>query len=201
VSFPAESLESGDVVRRRRREVFALVVLLAALLAIYFFVLPDRKSGAERANDLVHAGLVAYRQQDYPTARTKFQQAVRADDRNALAHYNLALVQQVVDHNPRGAEAEYRRAIALRPNMAQALFNLAIIRHNSGFDNEAIDLYRRAIRADDALAAAHLNLGLILFERDQASPEAAAEFAKAAQLDPGLARRIPPTATTTTTAP
>lgn len=177
--------------------VIGAVVALVVLVGAFFFITRgDSKSPTDKAADLVTAGLTAYSQGDYTSARNAFQQAIAKDGDNPFAHYNLGLIEQVIDKNPAGAEAEYRKAIALKPDFASPLFNLGIIRAAAGAKDEAIDLYRRAIEADDQFASPHLNLGFLLLEKDPDSLEAQQEFQKAVILDPSLQSRIPTTSTT-----
>jgi Tfp pilus assembly protein PilF len=189
-----------DVMRRRRQMAIGALLTLVVLAGAFFFISKrDTKSSTDKAADLVAAGLTAYTQGDYASARKNFQDAIAKDDQNPFAHYNLGLIEQVVDNNPAGAEAEYRKAIALKPDFASPLFNLGIIRANAGAKDEAIDLYRRAIAADDQFASPHLNLGFLLLEKDPDSIEAQTEFQKAVILDPTMASRIPASTTSTTT--
>ncbi len=189
-----------DLVRRRRQMVIAAAVVLALLVVGYVVVNRGGKtSPTEKATDQVAVGLTAYSQGDYATARKSFLDAIAADAENPFAHYNLGLIMQVVDNNAAGAEAEYRKAIALKPDFASPLFNLGIIRANAGAKDEAIDLYRRAIEADDQFASPHLNLGFLLLEKDPNSIEAQTEFQKAVILDPSMQGRIPTTTTPTST--
>ncbi len=188
-----------DVIRKRRQAVIAAAVVLVVLIGGFFVLNRDGgKSSTEKASDLVAAGLTAYTQGDTASARKAFQDAIADDPQNPFAHYNLGLIMQVVDKNPAGAEAEYRKAIAIKPDFASPLFNLGIIRANAGAKDEAIDLYRRAIEADSQFASPHLNLGFLLLEKDPNSLEAQTEFEKAKILDPSLASRIPTTTTPTT---
>lgn len=197
VNEPFMYAPDSDLIAKRRQVVIAAAVALVVLVGGFFILnRGDGKNSSEKATDLVAAGLTAYTQGDYAAARKSFQDAIAKDEKNAFAHYNLGLIMQVVDSNPAGAEAEYRKSIAIKPDFASPLFNLGIIRANAGAKDEAIDLYRRAIEADDQFASPHLNLGFLLLEKDPDSLEAQTEFQKAVILDPTLQSRIPTTTTT-----
>lgn len=194
-----------DEVGRLRRQTIAIAAVLV-LLVVAFALVRDTGAAAtppEQAAKLVAQGQNAYLDGDYPAARAHFTEAERRDPKNAQAHFFLGLLMQVVDNNPAGAEAQYRTAIETDPKHARALFNLGVLRARAGAKAEAIDLYRRAIAANDRLAGAHLNLGLLLREADTSSTEAVLELQRAVVLDSSLARRIPddppPTTTSTTT--
>ena len=75
-----------------------------------------------------------------------------------------------IDDSPAGydeAEALYRRAIDLDPNLALAHTNLANIRYRRGDVAEALVLYRRAVEVDAQQPEAHYNLGYQFLERGE----------------------------------
>ncbi len=136
------------------------------------------------------------RRGDVNEARDYFTKAVKFDDRNKNAHYNLGYVYQTSDQKPADAEREYRAAIKLDPGFDRALYSLAIVRSRAQAIDEAISLYRRAIVANPNFAEAHFNLGLLLRDRgDRAQGDA--EIAKGVALNPELGARFAPTTTTT----
>ena len=59
------------------------------------------------------------------------------------------------------AEKDYRLALNTNPNFEAALFNLAILRTQSGAVDEAISLYQRVLTLNPNNAGARLNLGLL----------------------------------------
>jgi len=61
-----------------------------------------------------------------------------------------------------GAITEFRLALRLRPDMAQARFSLATALYQSGDVERAIVAYRAVLRLQPDLAHAHLHLGLAL---------------------------------------
>jgi tetratricopeptide (TPR) repeat protein len=98
--------------------------------------------------------------------------------------YELAVALEADD--PAAAEAAYRQALAIDPDLADAHLNLGRLLHESGNPAAAETHYREAlaIDPDDALAA--YNLGVAL--QDQQRPRDAADaYEQALGLDPTLA--------------
>jgi tetratricopeptide (TPR) repeat protein len=85
-----------------------------------------------------------------------------------------------------GAERAYRRAMALRPDDAGAVYNLALLFQNAGRVDEAIASYRKALALRPGLAAAHNNIANALKMKGRLD-EAFAHYAQAVRLDPRLA--------------
>jgi tetratricopeptide (TPR) repeat protein len=96
---------------------------------------------------------------------------------DAIDHYNLA-----VDLQGQGkleeAVAEYRTAIRIRPDLAEAHISLANALDEQGKDEEAIAEYRAAIRIKPDFAQAHYSLGIALGQQGKRD-EAIAELRKA----------------------
>ena len=63
------------------------------------------------------------------------------------------------------AVAEYRAAIRLKPDYAEAHYNLGIALTDQGKLDEAVAEYRAAIRLQPDYAEAHYNLGIALGTR------------------------------------
>ena len=81
------------------------------------------------------------------------------------------------------AEASYRQAIILNPNLAKAHNNLGIIMKKQGRLEEAEASYRQAIKLKPNLAQAHNNLGIIMKELGRLE-EAFSAFIQAINLNP-----------------
>lgn len=88
----------------------------------------------------------------------------RAHPFNAVALTNLGLFAADVLRKPSDAEALHRRAVAIDPSNAPALYNLGALLGEQGGDGhqEAMELYRRAVEAqpDHAFALFNLAVGL-----------------------------------------
>jgi Tfp pilus assembly protein PilF len=147
------------------------------------------KSETQQANDAILAGLHAQGSGDLKTAADDYRQAIAHDPRNKVAYYDLGLVNQLEGSND-AAEQNYRAALQIDPNFVGALFNLALLRTPAA-PSEAETLYRHVISLRPNDAGPHLNLAFLLRSLGR-KDEAKAEFAKAVQLDPTMAGRVPP---------
>lgn len=95
-------------------------------------------------------------------------------------HYNLGNALKALGELGRAAES-YRKAIALKPDYAEAHVNLGNILQAQGKLEEAAGHYRRALQFNPGLADAHVNLGNAL--NDQGKPgEAVASYLRALRL-------------------
>jgi len=95
-----------------------------------------------------------------------------------VAHFNLGL------HDAAHAEYEYREALRLNPNYAEAHNNLGNLLSKQGRHAEAVKHLASVLRLNPRVPAAHNNLGVALARLEKY--EAAAEcFREALRLDPG----------------
>jgi tetratricopeptide (TPR) repeat protein len=81
------------------------------------------------------------------------------------------------------AAEQYRRAVAARPNYAQALSNLGNALMACGDDDDAMDAWRRALAAEPNYALPHANLGAALYARGRLD-EAISHLRRAVELKP-----------------
>jgi len=86
--------------------------------------------------------------QAYVKARTAADEALRLDSDVAAAHAARGLLLQWVDFDWTGAEAEYRRALALAPADALSSFTLARMSATLGHPVQSISMLRRALTID-----------------------------------------------------
>jgi tetratricopeptide (TPR) repeat protein/tRNA A-37 threonylcarbamoyl transferase component Bud32 len=114
------------------------------------------------------------------------REAIRLRPDLAEAHVNLGAILCDVEHDFKGAEAEFREAIRLRPHDAKAHTNLGNALIAQRKLDEALAAWREAIRLDPDLAEAHVNLGNVLAARGKLA-EAIAAFREAIRLKPDLA--------------
>ena len=100
------------------------------------------------------------------------------------AHYERAL--QYSEQGRRGeAIAEYREAVRLRPDSADAHNNLGSLLYDIGDTQAAVQEYDRALRLNPDLAPARNNLGVALLSSGKTA-QAVAQFRQAVQLQPSL---------------
>lgn len=103
---------------------------------------------------------------------------------SALQHYERGLALEATD--PQAAIAAYRRAVAARPDLADAHNNLGRLHHDAGDLAAAEACYRRALAADATLALYHFNLGVVLEDQGDARGAIAA-YERSIALDAMLA--------------
>jgi tetratricopeptide (TPR) repeat protein len=118
----------------------------------------------------------------YPEAEQSYEEALRADPRNAAAHVGLG---GVLFHQGRlqEAETEIRRALAIRPDYPEAHSNLGVVQQAHARYHEAEQSLRRALKLKPAFLDARLNLGVVLSLLGRYR-EAQDSFEKVLRVDP-----------------
>jgi len=120
-----------------------------------------------------------------PLARAAAQRALELDSTVAEAHASLGGVLES-QHSARGAEEEYRKAIALKPSYATAHHWLSmVLQKTKGGDEEALREAHRAEELDPLSPAIHSDVGGILLQAHQYDA-AIAQYRKALELDPAF---------------
>ena len=117
----------------------------------------------------------------FADALVQLNEAVRLDP-TAGRHYDVGRVLLMQEHYG-AAETAFRRALELKPEFAEALYGLAVVRHGQRSLDDAIELYGRALGAEPSNAAGHYNLGRALAERGQID-RAIHSYHKAIELAP-----------------
>ncbi len=97
-------------------------------------------------------------------------------------HYDRALAYSARGDRP-AAREEYRLALEVEPDFAEARANLAALLLEAGRHGEAIEEYREAIKAGVARAETYSSLGVAL-EREGRSREAASAYLTALRFNP-----------------
>jgi TolB-like protein/Tfp pilus assembly protein PilF len=121
---------------------------------------------------------------DYcPKARAAAERAIAIDDDLAEAHTALAYVRLYYDWDWVGAEAEFKRAIALNPNYATAHQWYGEFLGDLGRIDESLVERKRALALDPLSPIITSELGFSYFEARQYN-RAVEEFRKAAELYP-----------------
>ena len=123
--------------------------------------------------------------------RSDVVRVLRPDTPGACARsaYDLYMRASTLDEEPGTfdeAEALYKKAIDLDPQLAIAYTNLGNIRFRRGDEPAAEVLYRRALELDERQPEAHYNLGYVMLERGFAS-KAVVYFEAAIKADPRFA--------------
>ncbi len=95
----------------------------------------------------------------YPRGKTAALRAVALDDSLAEGHSALGYIRFAYDWDWAGAEAEFKRAIALNPHSVASHFQYCIYLGNVGRLEEAIAASEQAVRLDPLSVAAAQALG------------------------------------------
>jgi serine/threonine-protein kinase len=123
--------------------------------------------------------------QAIPQARAAALRAVELDDQLSEAHASLGVAIQYHDWDWPGAEAEFRRALELKPNSAVARYWYGMFLGEMGRLDEAVAQLRHALDHDPL--ALHINtfLGVFLGTAGR-YPEAVAQLRKTIAMDPAF---------------
>lgn len=162
----------------------ALAGLVAAGAVSFVAAQPDRSDAVA----LVSAGLADQQAERLADAAQAYRQAIAHDPRNDFAWFDLGTVDQRAGRAVFAAD-DYRAALDIDGSFVPALFNLAIL-ESASFPLDAVALYQHAIQLAPTDADLYLNLGFLDLRLDRID-DAKREFARAVQLEPTLAGRIP----------
>lgn len=102
--------------------------------------------------------------------------------RNYVARYNLGHAMAQNGYFDEAME-QYRAALAIRPDLPEALNNLGAALAHQGKVDEAIADYRHAVEIDSGYKDAYNNLGVALVKKGMVE-EAIAQYHKALEVDP-----------------
>jgi len=160
-------IEFGDRIHRARRlsELHSFAPALReadAAIALYPGV----------AEGYLQRAIVYKAQNNDLKAMEDYQRAIKIDDRQPGAHYNLAQCMRRVNLREQAVK-EYRRAVELDPWMVEAYNNLGITLRELGHSEQAIEEFKRAIAKEPRYRRAYNNLG--------------ASYAEAGRMDEAIA--------------
>ncbi len=99
----------------------------------------------------------------FPKARAAAGQALRLDDSLGEAHASMALVNLLYEWKLDAAEREFRQALAINPNHAEARTLYSWYVAAMGRLEEAVAEARRAVTIDPLSPFTNMNLGWVLF--------------------------------------
>jgi len=114
-----------------------------------------------------------------------YKEVLAKNPQIAEAHYNIGFLQGQKKNWP-AAEAEYLKAIEVRPGYGEAISALARVYQDSGQPDKATALLAKAATDNPKDAKVLFNLG-VYYLNSQHTEEAVAAFNKAAEADPSNA--------------
>ena len=179
--FPAPSGPPSRSARSFLRAAPAVLLLALPLGACSQSADEDAEAASAA---LVEQGIAQLTNGEAEKSTETFERALRLDDRQHLAHYNLGVLDQQAERG-KDARTHYEEALEVEPGHGPSLYNLAILTESDDLD-EAVRLYRDAIEAQPGNAAAHMRLGFALNHLGRTT-EAEAMLAQGMKLDPSMA--------------
>lgn len=120
-------------------------------------------------------------EEGYSKAREALEQALKLDPELAAAHGAIGELKQIHDWDWKGAQASYRVALGLSPDNPEILRDMGSLARLLGRYDEAIRLYRQAVKIDPLFGHSRLGLNLYYAGRQE---EAKAALDKALELTP-----------------
>ncbi len=160
------------------------------LFLIAFAVSPGRCAAAQRGGSEAgklhyRKGLAAFGKHDWREAIRQLRWTLEYLPKSPDVHNSLGQA-YLADGNTDRAAIEFRRAVALRPDFAEAYYNMAQALERRKDENGATQFYKWAIKAQLPTAEAHDAQGFILAHQGDL-PGAESEFEAALKDDPSLA--------------
>ncbi|HEX4309105.1 MAG TPA: tetratricopeptide repeat protein [Acidobacteriaceae bacterium] len=119
----------------------------------------------------------------YPRARDDLQRALALDPGLYQAHYVMGNVLSKLNDGD-GAEAEYRKAIALAPNQPRTYFQLALLLRTKQDEHGEQQALTQALAVDEHYGPAQCEMGRILLEQEHRPADAVSHLATAIKDNP-----------------
>ena len=126
-----------------------------------------------------------YKQHDHQNSLTQALQLLEKFPTSAILLNIIGTINRSLGKLEEAIQA-YHKALAIKPNYAEAYYNVGNALKDQGKTNEAIKAYKKAIKIKPNYAEAHYNVGTVL--QDQGKIEEAAEaYKKAVKVKPDYA--------------
>jgi tetratricopeptide (TPR) repeat protein len=125
----------------------------------------------------------------YRDAETLYRTTLARNPRCWMAHNNLGIILAERPDGLAEAVSEYKEALKIRPNYAEAHENLGnayLGTDTPGHLDKAVSEYEAALKIAPGSAQAHNNLGLALSQLPGRLPDAMAEYQAALRISPDL---------------
>ncbi|HEX8845464.1 MAG TPA: tetratricopeptide repeat protein [Pyrinomonadaceae bacterium] len=120
-----------------------------------------------------------------PQWKEATSRALEIDSELAEAHLSLAIIQFIYEWNWEEAEREYRRALELSPNNADAHHHYGLLLANTGRFEQAIGEGRRALELDPLSLLVNLQVGWVYWYAHRVD-EALGQARKIIEIEPGF---------------
>jgi tetratricopeptide (TPR) repeat protein len=191
-AFLGTSLRETGELEEAQKNLQGAIALLPPMPATYIDlgIVFLRMGNLDKALGQIEAGLhtssTALPAPDWDNAIAGVRELLAKDPKRADAHNVLGLLLGRKGSPSSEVVAEFREAVRLRPDFAEAYDNLGLVLTQSGNDPEAIAAFREAVRIRPDYADAHANLGAVLTPTE--SEEAIRELEKAIALAPELVK-------------
>jgi hypothetical protein len=141
------------------------------------------------ANELVSSGLAAEHAGDLNQALSYYKATAVRDPKNKYAPYDIGHIYQERGQNE-AAASEYRLALRIDPQFADALYNMGVLETTSN-PAAAILFFTHDLQVTPTNASANFNLGVLLIEHGQAT-KGYTYLETGLRLNPALAADVPP---------
>ena len=157
---------------------------------------PEARSALEQAQRLnpklpslhFHLGAIYWKQQDTDAAIAEWRKELEADPAGFQPNYTLGAALALSSADAKEAEMLLRKAIAVKPRNATALYQLAKLVWQRSKSEEAISLLDRSVQVDPRYREAHYLLGTV-YQTLGRKQEAAREFALIRRLSESEVKR------------
>lgn len=163
-------------------------LLIAGLACLVLAVVTTPRN--DDPQEQIERGVAAHKAGRVDQATALYEEVLKREPANAVAHFNLGVAHQEAGRNAE-AEKHYRQALDSNADFAPALFNLAILQERTGRVEEAVATYNKLLESNPNESPAHINLGYLYIDKLGNRAEAEAHFRKAVELDPNLISRVP----------